>query len=370
MLGRGATATVRRFSTNSAVKLISKERVYDNSHDLAQLIAERRAHSIFSSSPYILKLREAWQTDSHFALVTDLAHYGDLHQIQSQLPQQAIAPHIARILFAELVVALELIHAKGWLYRDMKPSNVLVNHAGHVRLADLGLMKRIAVDPVQKLSSSVLSSAAGTDSESDDGNSAGEWELQDDLSRRLKPASSFVGTRRFMSPEVYGTLGRKREYGTSADIWSLGVTLYVLLTGRYPFDGDDSNALSLSMSVAHDNVDMTGIPQDAADLLEKMLQKDALERASLGDIRRHPWMKDVDWNLVRVRGVLDDVSDKVVGYLREHGVMDVDRRIQADSNKQSSEDESQRMSLLSSLKSAKPQTLPLNWNLLGFEYFG
>lgn len=361
LLGQGATATVRRLSADTAVKLIPKDRVFDSEHDLNQLIAERHAYSVMRSSPYILKLRAAWQTKNHFAFVTDLAHYGDLHHVQLQLPQRRFPVHIARHLFAELVVALDGIHSKGWLYRDMKPSNVLLTQDGHIRLADLGLMKRVNTEKGSTLSLSSMSSAASTDDDTDT--------TDDDLERpeqpRLIAASSFVGTRRFMSPEVYGHPGRKRAYSVGADVWSLGVTLYVLLTGRFPFDGGESDPATLSLSVRHDQIDVSGIDPQAADLIQVMLHKDPLERASLADVKRHPWLEHVSWSSVRISGVVQSPAPDVVNFLRECGVLHVDERhamrVESDAN---------GFSQVSDLPGKNCSAAETDWELLSFEYTG
>lgn len=366
VLGQGASAIVRRLSSDTAVKLIPKHRVYESDNDLSHLIAERRAYSNLRACPFVLKLRSAWQTKTHFALVTDLAHYGDLHQVQMQLPNRRFPSHIARRLFAELVVSLDTIHARGWLYRDMKPSNVLLTRDGHIRLADLGLMKQVAVDKPHMPASSSVSSATSTsddDTESDGSDSGHDAPAQG----RLVAASSFVGTRRFMSPEVYGQPGRQRAYGQSADLWSLGVTLYVLLTGLFPFDGSESDQTTLSLSVRHDEVDVSTLDSEVADLIRKMLCKDPLERISLAEIKEHPWLKDISWNSVRLDGILKNRPSPIVKYLRESGVLDVDERA-ASRNSSDANRKGSVISQVSDKVSVDKSAISADWDLLGFEH--
>lgn len=368
VLGQGATAIVRRLSSDTAVKLIPKDRVYESDNDLSHLIAERRAYANLRACPFVLRLRSAWQTKTHFALVTDLAHYGDLHQVQMQLPNHRFPSHIARQLFAELVVSLEAIHARGWLYRDMKPSNVLLTRDGHIRLADLGLMKQVAADKPHTPSVSSVSSATNTSD--DDTESDGSVSEQDFASQgRLVAASSFVGTRRFMSPEVYGQPGRQRAYGQSADLWSLGVTLYVLLTGSFPFDGSESDQTTLSLSVRHDEVDVSTLDSKLADLIRKMLCKDPLERISLAEIKEHPWLKDISWSSVRLDGILQNRPSSIVPYLRENGVLDFDERA---ASRKSSDVNGKNgvISQVSDKVSVDERATLTDWDLLGFEYMG
>lgn len=157
------------------------------------------------------------------------------------------------------------MHGAGYLYRDMKLANVLVDRAGTVKLADFGLCH-----PVK---------AAGE---------AGR-------------AKSFVGTRRYMAPELIAPSGGVRKYGSSVDVWALGVALYVMVTGTYPHhvalhgaESDESvpDPTSLFLTIANDDVPVpNSLDEDLRDLLARILNRDPLERPSLQQVMQHAWAK-------------------------------------------------------------------------------
>lgn len=95
---------------------------------------------------------------------------------------------------AELILALDYLHEKGVIYRDLKPENVLLDADGHLRLTDFGLSK------------------AG-------------------LEKTNNMTESFCGTTEYLAPEII----REKQYGFSVDWYSLGLVLYEMLTGINPY---------------------------------------------------------------------------------------------------------------------------------------
>lgn len=109
----------------------------------------------------------------------------------------------SRFYAAELLLALEFIHSKGIIYRDIKPENILLDAQGHIKLADFGLAKELI--KVQK------KEGEGEDS--------------------YKGTGTFCGTHEYLAPEII----MKKEYGMPADIWAFGILLYEMLTGNTPW---------------------------------------------------------------------------------------------------------------------------------------
>lgn len=148
----------------------------------------------------------------------------------------------ARIVMKQVLSCVNYLHFNNVVHRDIKPENILLEHdrkLGHVILADFGTSMR--------------------------------W-TNDSLPKGKK------GTITFMAPEVF----EDEPYDEKCDVWSCGVMLYQLLTGRYPFDADDEKGvrhlINKESSHAHEAKKSKlykDIPEGAKDLVSKMLNNDS-----------------------------------------------------------------------------------------------
>jgi serine/threonine-protein kinase len=136
---------------------------------------------------------------------------------------------------------LGALHQLGWIHGDIKPDNIVVSPNGHVTLVDLGFVRPLCKPP-----------------------------------KRAEPV--LMGTLTYTAPEAFLS---SREEDRRSDIYSLGVTLYELLTGRRPFDANDPQGLvtaHLQQRPRNARFLVPQIPRSVNQLLQSMLAKDPLRR--------------------------------------------------------------------------------------------
>ena len=261
------------------------------------------------------------------------------------LPERVAAFYVGCV-----VLALEHLHDRGVVYRDLKPENVFIDASGYGRLGDFGFAK--ALPRVPAAQSDDEGGEEEEDGEEEDENEE-EEEGQEETGahgekrprrqrrrRRKEPEAStspaaktggtmtlgrtytFCGTPGYVAPENILAHG----YGVSADWWGLGVLLYVLLTGRQPFSsprtgggggGGNGGGGGDPMVVMRRIVDESWavryppyVSPLAKDLLSKLLQRQPSRRIGCGplgasEVKSHPWFSKVgkitDWGALAAR---------------------------------------------------------------------
>lgn len=152
-----------------------------------------------------------------------------------------LAPAELRRLTAGLAEALRDIHRAGVIHRDLKPSNVLLSDAGP-KVIDFGISRPYDSD---------LRTETG----------------------------KLIGSPPYMAPEQFQ---RPREVGPAADVFALGAVLVHAATGRGPFDS--GSPYIVAYQVVHDEADLSGVPEDLAELVGRCLAKDPAERPTPDEV--------------------------------------------------------------------------------------
>lgn len=202
--------------------------------------------------------------------------------------------NVAKFYAAELLLALERMHAQGIIHRDLKPENILLDDKMHLKIADFGTVKILPPGENGK----------ECQSHPDDNSPTSERERQ----RKM----SFVGTAQYVSPELL----RHREDTRASDLWAFGCIVYQMISGLPPFRAPN-DYLMFQKILKLDYDFPEGFPSDAKDLVEKLLVLDYKKRLGVNDkgdtydsIRNHPFFEGIDWDTV-----WDQTPPKILPYL-------------------------------------------------------
>ena len=232
LIGEGGMARVYLASREGdddplVVKILRRE-ILSNKVALARFMEEYEMVERIQSR-HVARIYSHGKADEHAYLVMEFFEGGDLHK---RLTGKAMEPGEALRIFRELMFALGDIHEKGILHRDLKPQNLMFRQDGTLAILDFGIAKDIAaVDRTHQ--------------------------------------GEVLGTPRYMSPEQ--VQGRALDLRT--DIYSAGVLLYQMLTGRHLFDGDTA----MEVAMQHLNTPPPALPEHLERyqrLLDKLLEKD------------------------------------------------------------------------------------------------
>ncbi|XP_049632139.1 protein kinase C delta type [Suncus etruscus] len=249
-----------------AIKALKKDVVLIDD-DVECTMVEKRVLALAGENPFLTHLFCTFQTKEHLFFVMEFLNGGDLmYHIQDK---GRFELYRATFYGAEIICGLQFLHSKGIIYRDLKLDNVMLNSAGHIKIADFGMCKE---------------------------NMFGD-----------KLASTFCGTPDYIAPEILQGL----KYSFSVDWWSFGVLLYEMLIGQSPFHGDDEDELFESI-----RVDTPYFPRwitkESKDILEKLLERDPSKRLGVtGIIRTHPFFKTINWTLLEKRELEPPFKPKV-----------------------------------------------------------
>jgi eukaryotic-like serine/threonine-protein kinase len=181
-------------------------------------------------SRHVARIYGHGNVDDHAYLVMEFFEGGDLNR---RLAGKPVEPTEALRIFRELMFALGEIHEKGILHRDLKPQNLMFRQDGTLAILDFGIAKQI------------------------------------DATVDRTNAGEILGTPRYMSPEQ--VQGRVLDLRT--DIYSAGVLLYQMLTGRHLFDGDTA----MEVALHHLNTPAPSLPEELSlyqRLMDKLIEKD------------------------------------------------------------------------------------------------
>lgn len=264
-LGRGATgrvllATHQTTGQKAAVKVVSKSELREddeagdnnNNNNNTNKTGEGLPYGIereiiimkLLTHPNVLRLYDVWETSKALYLVLEYVEGGELFDLLVELgPLQE--PEAIKY-FRQIVLGTAYCHALGICHRDLKPENLLLDAQLNVKLADFGMAA---------------------------------------LESNGKLLETSCGSPHYAAPEIVSGL---KYHGAASDVWSCGVILFALLTGRLPFDDENIRNLLLKVQAGSYEMPIDEISREAQDLIMKMLEVDPVKRITTENILKHP----------------------------------------------------------------------------------
>ncbi|XP_076928778.1 calcium-dependent protein kinase 17-like [Bidens hawaiensis] len=257
-LGWGQFGVIRECSDKLtgellACKSISKNRLVTD-EDVRSIKLEIEIMTRLSGHPNVVDLKAVYEEEGYVHLVMELCAGGELfHRLEQQ---GRFSESEARVLFKDLMQVVRFCHDKGVVHRDLKPENILLAtkaSSSHIKLADFGLATYIK------------------------------------LGQRLHGT---VGSPFYIAPEVLAG-----GYNQSADVWSAGVILYILLSGKPPFWGKTKSRIFDAVraaSLRFQSDPWNGISDSAKELIRGMLNTDPSVRLTTQQVLDHVWTNGTD----------------------------------------------------------------------------
>ncbi|XP_053269669.1 cGMP-dependent protein kinase 1 [Pleuronectes platessa] len=237
-----------------AMKILKKRHIVDTrqqEHIRSEKFIMTEAHSDF-----IVRLYRTFKDSKYLYMLLEACLGGELWTILRD--RGSFEDSTTRFYTACVVEAFSYLHAKGIIYRDLKPENLILDGRGYAKLVDFGFAKKIGF---------------------------------------CKKTWTFCGTPEYVAPEIILNKG----HDVSADYWSLGILMFELLTGSPPFSGPDPMK---TYNIILRGIDMIEFPKkvtkNAASLIKKLCRDNPSERLGnlkngVKDIQKHKWFEGFNW---------------------------------------------------------------------------
>jgi len=270
-----------------AIKCLQKVQIVQMKQ-VQNVMSEKEAMEAFAH-PFVLKLLGKAQDQDQLYLILELCQGGELWSLLYQsraLLRTAIGGFeepTARLYAAEVISGLGYIHKQGYMYRDLKPENLMIDKYGYLKIVDFGFCKK--VPPTGKKS------------------------------------QTLCGTPEYLSPELV----LQRGHNHCVDYWAFGCLVYELLTNDTPFADPSQNRIFkkiVNSEKLMPHLFTSGFPSKAKKLIEKLLQPKpslrlGMQSKGCHDIFNHPWFEGMSWlklqnrryNAIYTPAITSDLDD-------------------------------------------------------------
>ncbi|CAM9777421.1 unnamed protein product [Chrysoparadoxa australica] len=258
VLGHGTSGEVRRAHNKLsgkevAIKVIEARKFALTPGLSAAELAQEAIVLRGLEHPGIIQLGEVIQGPDHIYIVMELVHGGDL--FDRIIDKGRYNEPDAAALFTRVLEAVEYLHSRDVVHRDLKPENILLvspDDDVDVKISDFGLAKRANKEGLK----------------------------------------TFCGTPQYFAPEVLkrrNTVMGMGRYGKEADMWSLGVILYILLSGTHPFHESSLYEQIRQALFSFAGPEWSAVSEAAKDLVTKLLMANPRDRLTASQALQHPF---------------------------------------------------------------------------------
>ena len=207
--------------------------------------------------PNIMKVYEYFKKDNYLYIISELLSGGEL--LDKINDNGYLSEEVSSFIMTQVFSAVDFCHQKGILHRDLKPENILIESEAEakkefftIKIIDFGTSGKLKED-------------------------------EDELFKFS------IGTPLYVAPEILGN----EKYDTKCDMWSCGVIMYMMLSGKAPFNGENEEEIYQSIKKGKydfDSEKWDEISNDAKDLIKHLLTFDTNKRFSAKQCLNHPWI--------------------------------------------------------------------------------
>ena len=233
-----------------AIKALDLEQV--KKENLEECVELEKNVLLKIDHPLIMKMVKYLKNDNYIFFINEYIEGKELWEVIRDIG--LLNKEQTQFYGASILLAMNYLHKKKIIYRDLKPENVMVNTKGYIKIIDFGTVK----------------------------------EIED-------RTSTIIGTSHYMAPEITKGEG----YSFQVDIWSVGICMYEFFCGSLPFGEDYDDPMDIYRAVCKEDLTFPSFVKDDKfiKLLKKMLQKEPTNRLwKLKQIKGHQYFADFDWN--------------------------------------------------------------------------
>lgn len=256
LVGRNPTtaAFVAVRGSDPSLKVVAKFVMLNDDKQAAY--ARSELHCLAACHHFgIVKHYDDFKSEDKLLLIMEYGSGGDLNkQIKQRLKEKLpFKEHEVGLLFYQIVLALDEVHSRRMMHRDLKSANIFLMPTGIIKLGDFGFSKQYS----------------------------------DSVS--LDVGSSFCGTPYYLAPELW----ERKRYGKKADMWSLGVILYELLTLHRPFKGPSQREIMQQVLYGRYDPFPCPVSDSMKGLLDPLLSRNSVDRPTTQQLLQTEFLKYV-----------------------------------------------------------------------------